>query len=213
MGEREDKMTVTEFWDHSYTESGVNHHSPQNEAISSAFINLAKESNPFNATLKDSKFVLELGCGTGQLTHFLKKEFNIEKVIGTDISSKSIELAKETFPDNQFEVFDFLNDKFDKYPDCDTFVCSNVFEHFQEPFAAIGPLLKHCKHFIILVPFEETLHDKWFAEGHGNHVYSFSIKSFEHCNVEHWATFSSAGWPMQQLAIILKGELQDSINS
>jgi 2-polyprenyl-3-methyl-5-hydroxy-6-metoxy-1,4-benzoquinol methylase len=53
------------------------------------------QSNPFTATLLDSigynKLILECGCGTGQLTHFL--QCNNNHVLGIDMSLSSLSLA------------------------------------------------------------------------------------------------------------------------
>ncbi|MBI2585062.1 MAG: class I SAM-dependent methyltransferase [Rhodospirillales bacterium] len=53
--------------------------------------------NPFSARLLDAigynKTVLECGCGTGQLTHFL--QLNNNQVLGVDISLSSLRLAVE----------------------------------------------------------------------------------------------------------------------
>jgi SAM-dependent methyltransferase len=48
--------------------------------------------------------VLEIGCGKGSFTQFLKKENN--KVLAVDISSTAIRKASETFPDIEFRVMD-----------------------------------------------------------------------------------------------------------
>ena len=44
--------------------------------------------------------VLEVGCGTGELVHFVEPRCGC----GVDISERMIERAREKFPDLQFEV-------------------------------------------------------------------------------------------------------------
>jgi 2-polyprenyl-3-methyl-5-hydroxy-6-metoxy-1,4-benzoquinol methylase len=45
----------------------------------------------------DAKNVLEVGCGIGYVCDFLIKNLNL-KVVGMDISSEAIKIAKKTFP-------------------------------------------------------------------------------------------------------------------
>ena len=56
------------------------------------------------------KKVLMLGCGTGEESKFLKNfGVNSEDLVGIDISSKSIELAQESYPDIKFIVADMAD--------------------------------------------------------------------------------------------------------
>lgn len=53
------------------------------------------------------KKVLLLGCGTAEESELLNK-YNPKKIIGIDISKKSIAIAKECYPDCDFYVGDML---------------------------------------------------------------------------------------------------------
>jgi 2-polyprenyl-3-methyl-5-hydroxy-6-metoxy-1,4-benzoquinol methylase len=48
--------------------------------------------------------VLEIGCGKGSFTQWLKKENN--RVLAVDISPTAVRKARETFPDIDFRVMD-----------------------------------------------------------------------------------------------------------
>lgn len=56
-----------------------------------------------NEILADYNFetVLDIGCGKGTATQYLKRQNN--QVLGIDISQTAIDRAKETFPDIHFE--------------------------------------------------------------------------------------------------------------
>lgn len=56
----------------------------------------------------ENKRVLMLGCGTAEESELLKV-FNPQKIVGIDISEKSIEVAKKSYPDLEFYVGDMLN--------------------------------------------------------------------------------------------------------
>lgn len=74
------------------------------------FLNEIKE---FSFMFKPNSTIIDLGCGSGYITHFFKdRDFN---TIGIDFSSEMINIAKEKFPDTDFRVYDFLkiSDYFD----------------------------------------------------------------------------------------------------
>lgn len=54
--------------------------------------------------------VLDIGCGKGTFTHFLKKENN--QVVGIDISETALNVAKTKFPDIEFLSVDLSKDNF-----------------------------------------------------------------------------------------------------
>ena len=51
--------------------------------------------------------IVDLGCGKGNLTHFLKKKNNY--VLGVDASKTAVGLAGEYFPDIEFICLDVSN--------------------------------------------------------------------------------------------------------
>lgn len=65
--------------------------------------------------LRDYNFdsVLELGCGKGVASQFLKKANN--RVLGVDVSPTAVKKASVSFPDIEFRVMDVMNvDKLDE---------------------------------------------------------------------------------------------------
>jgi 2-polyprenyl-3-methyl-5-hydroxy-6-metoxy-1,4-benzoquinol methylase len=66
---------------------------------------------------KDIK-ILEIGCGTGELSYLLAKQTN-QSVLGTDICIPFIECAKNTYshPKLEFGLLDFNNIENSKYKD------------------------------------------------------------------------------------------------
>lgn len=72
----------------------------------------------FNNLLKDEKAhsVLDIGCGIGDLHPYLAQKSR--KITGIDVSSESIKIAKNTYKDNIYSVYDgktlpFDDDTFD----------------------------------------------------------------------------------------------------
>ena len=77
------------------------------------------------------KKILMLGCGTGEESKLLETfGASLNQLTGIDLSSKSIEIAKRSYPDIEFVVGDmnelpFENESFD-------FVYSSLVIHYSE---------------------------------------------------------------------------------
>ncbi len=62
--------------------------------------------------------ILELACGPGNVTKFLKNRFPESRILGVDLAPKMIELARKSLPEVDFRVMDVrdissIPDKFD----------------------------------------------------------------------------------------------------
>jgi 2-polyprenyl-3-methyl-5-hydroxy-6-metoxy-1,4-benzoquinol methylase len=66
----------------------------------------------------DNPAILELGCGPGNITRFLKNSFPESQILAVDLAPKMIEIARKALPDVDFREMDVrdisvLNGKFD----------------------------------------------------------------------------------------------------
>lgn len=80
-----------------------------------------------------NKFVLDLGCGTGQLCWVLK-DFGAKEVVGVNACKEEIDLARRRV-DAQFEVQDilgYLNGMKDE--SVDNIYALNIFEHLEKDY-------------------------------------------------------------------------------
>ena len=74
--------------------------------------------------------ILDIGCGKGAFTQFLKKSNNV--VIGYDISEAAIEMAKARFTDIEFRVADISDKNFmGKRGEVDLIVCMEVLSYIK----------------------------------------------------------------------------------
>jgi SAM-dependent methyltransferase len=71
--------------------------------------------------------VLDFGCGTGSATPFLREYFDIEKLVGVDISQNSLKRARHdwNFPNVSFCALS----EYARAGDCDLVFCNGVFHH------------------------------------------------------------------------------------
>jgi 2-polyprenyl-3-methyl-5-hydroxy-6-metoxy-1,4-benzoquinol methylase len=63
----------------------------------SHFCNLIRTNNPY---------ILELACGPGNVTRFLKSHFSESRILAIDLAPKMIEIARNALPDVDFRVMD-----------------------------------------------------------------------------------------------------------
>lgn len=71
--------------------------------------------------------VLDYGCGTGTATPYLLEHLGVKKVIGVDISPKSVEVATRTYGSDRAEFFTL--DDFKPEGQVDIAFCNGVFHH------------------------------------------------------------------------------------
>jgi 2-polyprenyl-3-methyl-5-hydroxy-6-metoxy-1,4-benzoquinol methylase len=98
--------------------------------------------------LKRSSTVLEIGCGIGTLTHLVGKFCKAGNIVAADISSKSIEIAKNK--NSQFRNIEFIvsdmSDFKSKYK-FDFIVLPDVLEHIPvDQHKNLFARIKECTH-------------------------------------------------------------------
>jgi len=59
--------------------------------------------------IKDNSKILDLACGTGDITKIVSKYYPKTDITGLDISDKMLDIAKKKNPDNKFVLGDILN--------------------------------------------------------------------------------------------------------
>lgn len=94
------------------------------------------------------KRILDLGCGIGDFYQYLQ-DHNIDcEYTGYDINQNIVQLAKERFPDINFEVKDILEEEFPKFDYIvSTSSFNNRLEHIQN-YDFVHRILKTCYNHI-----------------------------------------------------------------
>jgi len=196
------------YWDNEFT-TKVNHHSYQNKEISQDFI--AHLTPIFRDTIKTSKSIIEIGCGSGEMSALVGAVFQ-KMVLGTDFSMGAISYAQKKNQNGyaHFKKFDPLTMEMkDHY---DLAICSNTIEHFTFPFILVDKIFKFSDKVIILVPYDQPVCDGFDIDGGPGHVFQFTELSFEdRYLVSDSFTFKSNGWQHSskgeeplQLAVLLE---------
>lgn len=131
-----------------------------------------------------AKHVLEVGCGPGQLAHFLIED-GIKEYLGIDFSPVAIELAlSKGLPRTRFEVADALETNIYKEFDYDVLVCTEVLEHVVDDLDIVARFIPG-KRAICTVPnFPYKSHVRHFecdaqvAERYQAYFDDFTVRTF-----------------------------------
>ena len=122
----QNKEEEREFFDENAEEGWVTFSKRGFEKLTQVFI---KDVQP-----KKSQRVLEIGCGTGEFTHYLH-ELGLQ-VTGTDLSQESLRIAKKNVPQATYIVDDIEYSKLKG--GFDIVVFSAVLHHFSDPTKALA---------------------------------------------------------------------------
>ena len=101
----------------------------------------------FYEFIKHEKFdsVLEIGCSTGLLPIIFSDIFSKKRYTGIDLSQKSLDIAKNNFPNGEFICDDFLKTQKIKY--YDLVVSFDVIDHVYNPDLFLSKIIKSTKKF------------------------------------------------------------------
>jgi 2-polyprenyl-3-methyl-5-hydroxy-6-metoxy-1,4-benzoquinol methylase len=189
---------IKEYWELRFEKFSINH-SDQNKNIIKDFIKKSIEVYQFDLALNSNicKKIIEIGCGTGELSCALSANVNERNVVGIDISEKAIKFANENYSNKQVKYVQFNcleKSILDSFGEFDLSISSNTLEHFKDPFSIFSEMQKCSKYSIIIVPYKQPCKDGYSAEGGPGHVFTFDDKTFEKFKVISTFTFQTNGW-------------------
>lgn len=210
------------IWDDHYKENeALRHHRFQNESITSDFLIHAscRPVREIMDALQKSNSIIELGCGTGEMSAIFSHSFpNATTIVATEQSEDVLLAAKvygNQFPNIRYEVCDIVKNSL-PHAGFDLAVMSNVLEHFEDWATIVDKLVSSYKNVLLIVPYKERLDatpSQRGVEGGMGHCTSFSEDSFKGYKViKDMVFFSLQGWGVSwagecplQYAVLLSG--------
>lgn len=160
------EMNSKEYWEERFVENWEKFEGiEQTEFFAQIAIELLPEW--FIRKLKEKKYsICDMGCALGDGVKVFTENLGYP-ISGADFSEEAIEKAKVKYKENDFQVIDLR--KIPVSVKYDVVFCSNVLEHFYDPWKVVENFTKVAnKYIVLLVPFQETMQVE-------EHVYKFDV--------------------------------------
>src|SRR4030042_13109 len=94
--------------------------------------------------IKDSKNILDLGCGYGQILQAIKEEYPKKNLTGVEISPVRIDFLNKKIPNCKFLCKDVCDTKL-KDKSFDLIISTQVIEHLEDDKELVNEMLRLCK--------------------------------------------------------------------
>lgn len=112
-----DKNNIDKYFDGWYDGTSENWYDAVSTSIRKG-IELCRVRYVLDQIPIEAKSVLDHGCGQGRWIPLLAKKFPGSEIVGIEVSKNGVEIARQSFPDHKFFVFDgetapFPDNKFD----------------------------------------------------------------------------------------------------
>ena len=158
------KINSEEWWDEEFRTKWIYGIDGRLQTAYYASLFLTSVDNTILEIIQNADSMLDYGCALGEATNILNTINH--NVTGYDFSEEAINLAKINFPHLTFKnELSFL----DKY---DVIYCSNVLEHFEDPYTKLEEMSEHCNHYIIiLAPYNQKPNEFHFHKFIWNEFY------------------------------------------
>lgn len=145
-----EKENVTAF--NSDVAANQGYRYTNNAPFSSVVANLRPTQETLKLIDKSAKTLVDIGCGDGTYTSEIAKARPNLKITGFDPASVAIGLAKEKFPNINFEVANLLDAASMPTQQFDIAVIRGVLHHLTDPALAIENAAKIARKVIIIEP-------------------------------------------------------------
>jgi len=127
------------------------------------------------------KSILDIGCGSGQLSEFLRDK-GLEKYHGLDFSSRFIEMARKRVPEFKFTEVDIFETNLLENADYDSVLCTEFLEHIEQDLIVIKRIKPGTLCFLSVPNFPHASHVRHFKNS--EEVFDRYGKFFEECSVD-----------------------------
>ena len=200
-----------EYWNNRFNTDWLDYSGDKQTVF---FANILCQMLPHNLVMeiRENEYsVCDMGCAMGEGEPIYCRKLSVD-VDGMDFSESAIKKALQTYPEYNFWVGDLKNlDKDYRY---DVVICSNVLEHFVNPWKIVKNLTNIAnKYLILMFPYKEKLnideHMYYFSEN----VIPMKIGSFSlvYEDTVDGSDFQNSLYPDQQILLIYKKDCDNMV--
>ena len=155
--------------------------------------------------------VCDMGCALGEAVPVFCRKFAVD-VDGMDFSEEAVKKAAETYPEHKFWVGDLT--KLNAENTYDVIICSNVLEHFVNPWKIAKNLSEVSnKYMILMFPYKETLKIDEHMYHFSEQVIPMKINDFSlvYVNTIDGKAFKNSYYPDQQVLLVYKKKCENMV--
>lgn len=155
--------------------------------------------------------VCDMGCALGEAVPVFCRKFAVD-VDGMDFSEEAVKKAAETYPEHKFWVGDLT--KLNAEKTYDVIICSNVLEHFVNPWKIAKNLSEVSnKYMILMFPYKETLKIDEHMYHFSEQVIPMKINDFSlvYVNTIDGKAFKNSYYPDQQVLLVYKKKCENMV--
>jgi len=101
----------------------------------------------------------DVGCGLGHSTNHIRTRLENKAISGIDFFEKVAEMARESFPDIQFEYIPDIDELSGSRFEVDTAIASEILEHVEDPKLFVQQLCEFANKRVIITTPNKYVND------------------------------------------------------
>lgn len=154
-----------EYWDNRFETDWLDYAGDKQTAFFATILCDMLPASLIKEIMTQEYKVCDMGCALGEGIPIFSRKLGVD-VDGMDFSVEAVKHAKNNYPHSNFWVGDLFD--LEAAPKYDVVICSNVLEHFYNPWKILRNLAAVAgKYIIVMVPYHEKLDID-------EHLYNFS---------------------------------------
>lgn len=200
-----------EYWDERFDGNWLDFAGDKQTVFFAELLCRMLPQNLVNEIREKEYSVCDMGCALGEAVPVFCRKFAVD-VDGMDFSEEAIKKASETYPEHKFWVGDLTNLNKDKM--YDVIICSNVLEHFINPWKIAKNLSEIAnKYMILMFPYKETLKIDEHMYHFSEQVIPMKINEFSliSVNTVDGKSFEESYYPDQQVLLVYKKNCENMV--
>ena len=203
------KINSKEYWNERFDTDWIDYAGDKQTAFFATLLCELLPDSLIREVMTKEYTICDMGCALGEGIPIFSRKFGVD-VDGMDFSTEAIERAKERYPFNKFWVGDLQ--KLDPSKKYDVVICSNVLEHFCNPWKIFKNIASVAqKYIIIMVPYREKIdieeHEYHFSE----EVIPIKLAGYllDYVRTVDGKELDNTYYPDQQILLIYKKDNED----
>ena len=200
-----------EYWDSRFDTNWLDYAGDKQTIFFANLLCGMLPQNLVNEIRENEYSVCDMGCALGEGEPVFCNKLAVD-VDGMDFSEEAIAKASASYPEHNFWVGDLKN--LDKEKSYDVIICSNVLEHFVNPWKIVKNLSEVAdKYMILMFPYKEKLEIDEHMYHFSEDVIPVKIGAFSlvYADTVDGKDFKESFYPDQQILLVYKKNCENMV--